>query len=274
MKNLKKSEKSRGVIVFAFNTAVDYVAIADQTSCLIAHSLNLPITLVTDLDSDPKFTYDNIIRIDAESGNIRHNDNTQLITWKNLGRYLAYKLSPYNDTILVDTDYLVLDNSLLTLFETDFDYRLMHRNMTPGGPSLESMGETSLPFIWATVVLFRKTERARLFFNLVGRIQRNYPYYRALYNVREGNFRNDYAFAIANNILSGYNLNEDQGIPWNMFTVETKIESIPYITDNFLQIRHADSAVVVPRQNIHIMDKKYLQSNDFKQVVEAICEPT
>ncbi len=273
MKNSKKYAKSRGVVVFAFNTTVDYVAIADQTSRIISHALNLPITLVTDLDSEPNFAYDNIIRLDPEHGNIRMNLNSQQIEWRNFGRYLAYELSPYEETVLLDTDYLVFDNSLLKLFATNFDYRLMHHNATESGPSYEQMGETSLPFVWATVVLFRKTERAKLFFNLVGRIQRNYSYYRNLYNIRERNFRNDYAFAIANNILSGYSLNEDRGIPWAMFTIEKKIEKI-MLTDNFIQVYYDNEATMVPYQNIHVMDKNYLQSRDFEQVVEAICEST
>ena len=135
------------------------------------------------------------------------------------------------------------------------------------------MGETSVPFIWATIVLFRKTVRAKLFFNLVGRIQRNYGYYCTLYNVREKNYRNDYAFSMANIILNGYSINEDFGIPWNMFTINNKIDTIT-LTDNFLKIQHADNAVVSPYQNLHIMDKDYLQSTDFEQVVEAICEST
>jgi len=270
--NLNDSAKSKGVIVFAFNTNVDYVAIADRTSRLIANSLRLPITLVTDLDSKPVFAYDNIIRIENTGNNFRKNLQDQQVAWRNFGRHHAYELSPYNETILVDTDYLVLDYSLLKLFETDFDYKLMHHNRTPGGASYELMGNTSLPFIWATVVLFRKTERAKLFFSLVGKIQRNYNYYRALYNVREGNYRNDYAFAIANCIISGYSINEDQGIPWSMFTIDKPIERI-MLTDTQLLVYYDDTATVIPYQNIHVMDKDYLQSRDFEQVVEAICEP-
>ena len=270
MQNSEESVKSKGVLVFAFNTDVDYVGIADRTSQLIAHNLKLPVTLVTDLAGTPKFAYDRVIRIDNTGDNFRTNLNDQAVAWRNFGRYLAYELSPYNETILLDTDYLVLDDSLLKLFRTEFDYKLMHHNVTPAGASYEMMGEYSLPYIWATVVLFRKSERAQLLFNLVGRIQRNYGYYSVLYNIREGNYRNDYAFAIANNILSGYNTNEDQGIPWTMFTIDKKIDSI-MLTDNFVQIKHNDSAVVVPYQNIHVMDKVYLQSRDFEQVVEAIC---
>ena len=259
---------SRGVVVFAFNTeTVDYVKIADRTSQLASQYMDLPITLITDHAADPKFRYDNIITIDPQGDNWRDGS----IQWRNRGRHWAYALTPYQDTILLDTDYLVLDNSLNTLFETDFDYRLMHHNTNYAGAVYEQMGETSLPFVWATVILFRKSKKSELLFDLVGKIQRNYNYYRALYNIREGNYRNDYAFAIANNILNGYNLNEEQGIPWRMFTIEERIDQVLY-DDNFLYIYSEGTGKVVARQNIHIMDKQYLQSPDFEQLVEALIE--
>jgi hypothetical protein len=272
MQNSVNSEKSKGIVVFAFNTATtDYVAIADRTSKLAAHHLGLPVTLVTDKTSEPKFAYDNIIRVESKSGNYRLDGDFAKQEWKNFDRYLAYDLSPYDTTLLMDTDYVVLDDNLLKIVDTVSDYRLMHHNQTSTGPSHEDMGVTSLPFVWATVVVFNKTEKTGLFFNLIGRIQRNYEYYKALYNIRESNYRNDYAFAIANIIINGYDINEDQGIPWSMFTIEDAIESVPGITDNFLYVRHADRAIAVPRQCIHVMDKKFLQSRDFEQVVEAIC---
>ena len=266
-KNLEKSTSTaRGVVVFAFNTeTVDYVQIADSTSQLASQYMDLPITLITDHGADPKFRYDNIITIDRQGDNWRDGN----VQWRNFGRHYAYSFSPYDETILLDTDYIVLGNSLNTLFETDFDYKLMHHNTNYGGAVYEQMGETSLPFVWATVILFRKSKRTEMLFDLVGKIQRNYNYYRALYNIREGNYRNDYAFAIANNILNGYNLNELQGIPWPMFTIEGKIDQILY-DDNFLYVYSAGTGRVVARQNIHIMDKQYLQSTDFAQLVEGI----
>jgi hypothetical protein len=275
MQNLKKLEKSRGAVVFAFNTAVDYVAIADRTSRLIAHNLQLPVTLITDADADPKFSYDKIIRInnDPTSENQRVGTDHTVTEWRNFGRYLAYELSPYDETILLDTDYLVLDKSLLTLLETDFDYRLMHHNRTPKGADYEMMGPTGLPFVWATVVLFRKTEKSRLFFNLVGRIQSHYHYYRLLYNIQDRNFRNDFAFAIANTIINGYTLNESQSIPWPMFTIDEKIVDIR-ADGHILRVYHADHATIVPYQNTHIMDKEYLQSKNFERMIGIICDAT
>ena len=267
MQNSKSSEKSKGIIVFAINTdTVDYVRIADQTSLLAQKNLGLPVTLITDSSAAPKFKYDNIVYIDAQGDNWREGG----VQWRNFGRHYAYQLSPYDETVLVDTDYLILDDSLNTLFSTDFDYKLMHHNTNYAGAVYEQMGETSLSYIWATVVLFRKTLKSQLLFELVAKIQRNYRYYRAVYNIREGNYRNDYAFAIANNIINGYNSNESQGIPWSMLTVEDKISRI-MLTDTQVRVYHADRAAVLPYQNIHVMDKQYLQSRDFEQLVGVIC---
>jgi hypothetical protein len=272
MQNSNKSAKSkRGVILFAFNSpTVNYVGIADNAARLIEKYLNLPVTLVTDNAGDPKFKFDVVHRVDAKDGNFRNDLHNVAVQWKNFDRYTAYAFSPYEETILLDTDYLVLDDNLLKLFETDFDYRIMHHNRDTSGPSFEEMGATSLPFVWATVVLFRKTDKAKMLFDMVGRVQRNYFYYCQLYNIPGGNYRNDYAFAIANNIMSGYNLNEDQGITWTMLTLEQQIESIDP-KGSLLAVRMKDKAVVIPKQCVHVMDKDYLQSKSFELFVGEMC---
>ena len=272
MQNSSKSEKfKRGVILFAFNSpTVNYVGIADNAARLIEKYLKLPVTLVTDMAGNPKFDFHTVHRVNPLDGNFRNDLNAVQVQWKNFDRYTAYAFSPYEETILLDTDYLVLDNSLLKLFDTDFDYKIMHHNRDTNGPSLEEMGVTSLPFVWATVVLFRKTDKAEMLFDMVGRIQRNYFYYCKLYNIPGGNYRNDYAFAIANCILSGYSLNEDQGIPWVMLTLEQRVESI-HTKGSLLAVRMKDKAVVIPKQCVHVMDKDYLQSESFGLFVEEMC---
>lgn len=271
MKNSSELEKSKGVLVFAFNSQrIRYTDIADQTSKLIKKNTNLPVTIVTDIDAVLTFDYDQIIRVDAKSGNVRFSKDQQLYEWKNFDRYRAFDLSPYDETILIDTDYLMLDNSLLKLFDQPFDYRLMYNMQTPLGLNTDEMGPGSLPMVWATVVLFRKTARARIFFDLVGRIQRNYGYYRSLFAVRETNYRNDFAFSMANIILNGHTLTPEQSIPWPMLTIEDNIESID-IKNKFLTVKYGNRADVISRQNLHVMDKQYLLSDKFKNFVERIC---
>jgi hypothetical protein len=132
------------------------------------------------------------------------------------------------------------------------------------------MGMFGLDYLWATVILFRKTAKTKMLFDLVGRIQRNYTYYMKLYHMREGNFRNDYAFTIANNILNGYDPNFDQGIVTPMLTFADVTTSIT-VKNSMLVVKERERGYVIPRQNIHVMDKGYLLSDNFKDFVDTIC---
>jgi hypothetical protein len=69
--NMKKSavqEKSRGILLFAFNTEInkikiDYVRIAEQAARLVHKVLNLPVTLVTDQKVTTEI-FDQIVYVD------------------------------------------------------------------------------------------------------------------------------------------------------------------------------------------------------------------
>ena len=167
MTNLNASVKSRGVVLFAFNTdKVNYIEIADRASRLITRNLNLPVTVITDIGEMPKN-----FRKGYAGGTL----------WYNSGRYLAYELSPYDETLLLDSDYLILDDSLLKILDTAVDYTIMITNQNPTQSMTGNMGMLSLNYVWATAIAFKKTTRSKLLFDLVGRIQRNYDYYIKLY---------------------------------------------------------------------------------------------
>lgn len=270
MKNLSALEESKGVILFAYNTEqIDYVAIADANAKLIQKHLRLPVTLITDSTSAPSFHYDKIVRIENTLHNFRTVNFTKQ-TWRNGGRSRAYDLSPYDTTILLDSDYLMLDDSLLKLLEQPFDYKLQHSSYSEQGELFSRMSSNySLPFVWATCVIFRKTHDAKRFFDLVQRIERNYSYYKTLFKA-QGTFRNDHAFAMADIILNGYTWETSRSMPAKIFTIEADIESIE-IKNNLMFIRHATHAVVSPVQNVHIMDKNYLQTNNFQNFVKKVC---
>ena len=266
MKTSSVQEKSRGILLFAFNTSeIDYVEIARRSARLVNHTLNLPVTLVTE-QGTPADGFDQVIYIDNTLQNYKIGERG---VWRNGDRWQAYNLSPYDETILIDSDYLVLDQNLLKLFEQDFDYRIMTHNDKPAGAWALNMGLFGLQYLWATVILFRKTSRAGMLFDLVGRIQRNYHYYSRLYHMRDRNFRNDYAFTIADNILNGYQPGE-QGIPWSMLTFADVVTSITQ-KDDLLTVKEREKGYLIPRQNIHVMDKGYLLSDDFADFVESTC---
>jgi hypothetical protein len=256
MNNSKKSVKSRGIIAFANNTPqVDYIKIAEQTLKVAGHVLGLPYTIISDAD-----TYTDNTRYDIDLG--------EFIPWRNNDRYQVYEQSPYDETLVIDADYLVLDQNLLNVFSQPWDYLLQRHTtaLTQEFPTV--MGPNSLPFIWGTVFAFRKTPRAKLFFDLVGRVQNNYGYYRLLFNMQERNYRNDYAFAVADILLNGYSISATT-IPGSMISVDQVINSIQ-INDDQLVIKDNNRAYVVPRTNLHIMSKTYLQSDNFAQLVEQL----
>ena len=254
MQSSAKYAKSKGVVIFATNTAeTDYVGIAEQNARLIKHHIGLPTTIVSakDTGSNRRFS----------------TDTGTFVEWKNFGRHEAYEASPYDETIVLDADYLVLDDSLLQLFECQFDYLLFDKNRYVNIPQQPSvMGPHSLPYVWATAFAFRKTERARLFFELVAKVKRNYDFYRLLYNVREGNFRNDYAFAIAHYILNGNSLAPESFAPVSILTVTGTLDSIA-VTDG-LVVKTPDQGFVLPRQNLHVMSKAWLTSSALKNLVD------
>ena len=255
--SLNKSAKSKGIVAFAANTeATDYLAIAEQTVPLAGQVLGLPYTIITE-EQINDYAYTNF-RYDR--------DSKEFVQWRNIGRNLAYELSPYDETLVIDIDYIVQDRELLKIFELDWDYILMRDARSLNNEYIPAtMGSNSLPFVWATVFAFRKTERAEMFFNLVQRIQNNYHYYRDLFNVESRQYRNDYAFAIADVILNGFRVNYNS-IPGPLLNVTQSIESIT-IKDNKFIIKDTSKAYVVPKMNLHLMGKQYLQTDNFKEFI-------
>jgi hypothetical protein len=255
MTNLNASVKSRGVVLFAVNTdTVDYELIAERASRLITHTLNLPVTVVTKMTGTQTNT-----RVGYAHGT----------KWFNGDRYRAYELSPYDETLLLDSDYLVLDDALLKVLDTTVDYTIMTDNQNFIHNMTGNMGEMSLNYVWATAVAFKKTSRSNNLFDLVRRVQNNYQYYSKLYNLRRGNFRNDYAFAIADNILNGYT--PSSGIPWTMLTVDKTVKALEF-KNNKIVVREEESAHVIPCQSLHIMDKDYLQSDSYEEFIGTVCK--
>lgn len=271
MQNLEKLEKSKGVLLFAFNNAdTDYVAIARHAVKLITRNLNLPVTLVTGLDEVVDFDVHRLLRVDYKSKNFRTSPDTgKIVEWSNFGRYQAYEHSPYDETILLDTDYLVLDDSLLKYFDTEWDYLIPGKNYNIGsGITEDTMTRYGIDFLWATVVFFRRSQRARDLFDMVGRIQRNYGYYQQLFNIPPANFRNDYAFAMADIVINGYRPADSARLLSPIFTVTGPVESIKTV-NGLLHIRSQNGAYVLPKTNLHVMSKAYLLSEQFKEFIDA-----
>ena len=107
---------SRGALLFAFNTpTVDYFKMAVATARRINHFLNIPVSVVTNsgtLLDFYNYKFDNVYEVESDDSNSKEQK-----VWINKGRHQAYNISPYDETLLLDTDYLINSNKLLSLFD-------------------------------------------------------------------------------------------------------------------------------------------------------------
>ena len=94
----------QGILIFAQNNTTDnYVKQAYLCAMSGIHSGNKHFTLVTDHEVDAKtqLIFDKVI--------VLENDQAVDSEWKIENRWKAFDLSPYNETIVVDSDVLFLD---------------------------------------------------------------------------------------------------------------------------------------------------------------------
>lgn len=225
---------SKGILVFARNNAqVDYVKQAYFLAKRAKHYLNLPTTVVTDSVEYLKATYvdyetvfDNVISIVWNEADLtdnttlskteqhtikRFHDGTLIekrLEFKNETRTLAYDITPYTETLLLDSDIIIADNHFLHCFEQEHDF-LIYNHSTDlanyrDNSEFENISDTSVEFYWATCVFFRKTPLNKIFFNLLQHIQENWHHYNSIFQINRSVYRNDHAFSIAIHIMNGY----------------------------------------------------------------------
>lgn len=209
----------RGALLFAFNSPkYDYYTMAVATAQRINHFLDLPVTVVTDKDSiqDLNYTFDKTIITTPDKTNKR-----DWGMWINKGRYQAYEFSPYDETILLDTDYMVNSNKLSKLFDLSNDFCCHNHTeyiMQPGLPQ-EILSPYSFETLWATVVMFKKTKKAKQIFDCLEMVQKNYAHYANIHGFISNTFRNDYALTLALKIVNGHIDTNNNFIPWNLLHV-------------------------------------------------------
>ena len=240
-----------GALIFARNNEqIDYKAMAEWSAKNIARHLGIPTHIVTN-DSEP-------------ASNTRHFADVGNVTWHNLNRMDAYKLSPWDRTLVLDADYVVATDQLACVLESSQDF-LAHRwaydvtglNMFEG---LNWFGDVRMPMWWATVMVFNKCRHAELIFDAMTMIRDNWTHYRNIYKNSVATYRNDHALSIALGIVNGHTL-EHNSIPWRLASLTpehrlTQLEQDRYRVD-FVntegQLRWIDL-----RQDFHAMGKRHL----------------
>lgn len=240
-----------GAVIFAYNNeSIDYVAMAQWSAKNIQRHLGIPTTIIT----GPV----------PQGSNTRHFTDVGTVTWHNLNRMDAYSLTPYDQTLVLDADYVVASNQLQAVLESSADF-MCHRLAydVTGLQTFEDLnvfGRHQFPMWWATVMMFRKSTQAQVIFDSMAMIRDNWQHYRNLYGNTRKTYRNDHALSIALNIENGHTL-QTQDIPWSLASL-TPEHSLTQLDRDRYRVDYV-TAQGKPRwielaQDFHAMGKQQL----------------
>ena len=191
MQNTNKTPTpDNGIVLIAYQSRhIDYVKLATVCAKLIKkHMINNHITLMTDEKVDDP-VFDNVVFADPNGpisnralvGSL-HND-----IWINGNRPDVYDVSPYKNTLLLDVDYFVFNNSLDALFGS-IDTFCFHDKVYDCADSkslelLKTFGHYKMPHHWATVLYFTKCKDSESLFTAMKMIRDNWKYYRKFFRI-------------------------------------------------------------------------------------------
>jgi hypothetical protein len=247
---------NKGILLYALNSEMDYVKLAVKLTERIKHYLNLPVTIITDSEDYLRKNYnielfDSIIkRKDTTDQTKKFSDGhgfSERYVWKNSNRASAFEITPYEQTLVLDVDYVINSDFLLSVFNQNKEFLCFRKSCDLAGwrntAEFEYLNQYSIPFYWATVFYFTKTKSNEIFFNLVEYIRDHWEYYRLIYQINDKKFRNDYAFSIAIHILNGTDVDLfDSTIAGKMFYTLDK--------DVLLKINKSSMTFLVEKEKV------------------------
>ena len=244
---------TKGILLFCFDTEhTRYHKILERCVHLIKKNLKLPVTVVTNFSTFKRIEplgFVNYKFVEPELGNTKLGK-----PWNNVDRHLAYELSPYDITLVMDIDYFCFSDNLAQLFETDYDFLVPDQAYDLSGRnSFDHRKFSIIPMVWATVLLFKKNARVERIFKMVKYVKEWYPHFTELYRIRSKNLRNDYVFAIALQQVNGFV--GYQTFPFPLSTLPPDCEIVEF-TDKGLAWKHQDKINFIENHDVHVLNKE------------------
>ena len=263
----KPKTLTQGVVIFAFNNeATDYLAMAAWSAKNIRRHLNLPVAVVTDApEVAAQHKVEHIIVTAPDTGGSRHfADYGTNVTWHNAGRINAYELSPFDQTLVLDADYVVACKQLLTVLQMPQQFAAFNRAINPAHEvEFSTFGEHQMPMWWATVMMFRRGNISQYIFDSMQMIRQNWQHYRDLYSIHQSNYRNDYALSIAMGLIIGHD-STVTAIDWPMINATPEQRLTCFGPDSYaLEYTNADNRLKTMswiNMDFHAMGKQHLEA--------------
>jgi hypothetical protein len=277
---------TQGILLYAHNNrTVDYALMAVIAGGFAKKNLQVPVSLVTDASTitwmkesnilnQAESLFDHIITVDRPTTDNQrrlHDGQTeQMIPFINTNRSTAWELTPYDRTLLIDSDFFILSGSLGEYWNVDADVMLGSAindiyNDSRVGYLDRHVSDTGVKMYWATTVMFSKNANAKLFFNTVNYVKENYSQFADVFRFDPRQFRNDIAFSVAKHILDGYQQDDTLSLPPVLSALDKDIlHSVNGDTLTFLvdyKLTNSYCATAISNIDIHIMNKQSVIRN-------------
>lgn len=200
---------NKGIIITAHGD--NYANMAEVAALLAKHHLdNIPVVLVTDgstyQNCNPAIFDDVLFVTDTGHENRRVINGTPR-RFLNKSRLEVFRLTPFDETLVIDADYLIFSDWLNHIWGTDRDFMATHKVRYINGNTARDdsyLNQNGIIQHWATLLYFKKTERTWWIFDLMHHVYENYFYYSNVYGFSPTTFRNDYALSIALHMIEGF----------------------------------------------------------------------
>jgi len=243
---------TRGVLIYAFNNGeIDYEAMARWNAKRIKRFLGLETTIISNSEH-------------ASAGGTRTFDGVKS-QWLNASRSNAWEDSPYDETIVIDADYIVNSDVLLKLFDSPQSF-LIHQTVSDASgrnafAGQADFGQLKFPQSWATVFYFNRDGYNKALFDIIKTIKEHYSHFAEIYKFAHKPFRNDYAFSIALGMASGHVVSPKYSIPWPLATTSTDV-NVSVVNDVInlsYKKNNKQMRCQVKGLDIHVMHKKSME---------------
>lgn len=273
----------KGILFHAENNEkIDYVELAIASAFMAKEKMNVPAALVIDgvsyAESNNKY-YKHLLTSKAGPFNeiviippttlkqerLYSSSKERIrLSFNNENRINIYNYTPFDQTLILDVDYLVYDDSLNIVWDNEnilISSKARSVLNNDLGPSDRRLFDKGIKMRWATVFYFKKGPIAKLFFDLLKQIRENYYYYICIYQTRFKYYRNDYSFSIAAHMLNNFNDNgyAVKELPIDILTSISQ-DIIHKVTKDYIQLLSKDYLTpnLLPvrlNTNVHILNK-------------------
>jgi len=298
------TEENRGVCIIAYNNnQLDYVQFAHMTAAYVkANMKNNHTTLITDVGTNAymessvpteihEACFDNVVVEDIEH---EHNPRKHMDSpwtefnaqFSNKNKNNIFNLTPYDKTLLIDSDLFVMNNFYDYVFDTDIPVAL-HRNAIylEGQPPYlneQQLNEGGIHHWWSTAVYFDKSEESEIFFNIWAHVKENWNYYALLYQFPPALFRTDFCVSVAAHMLNGFNqdnfIHDFLGVPLQNMDQKDDLIEIKGLNDWILLSHNRaepwkNILTRFEKQNLHVMNKRSLNRHSevlWKNIKETL----